>query len=112
MAYTDQIISRQEVKYKKKNKDTFKRLTKSKFGTVSKCSKHNLSSKQLSEQKLFTLSVGLNFSLPGSNIDKKNIKTCKKTNELKVKNIVKYKAPHKNKCLFSMKEGINFFLQN
>ena len=45
MVYIDQVIGRQEVKCIKKNKDTLKRLIKSKFGTLSKCSIHNLSSK-------------------------------------------------------------------
>ena len=48
MVYIDQVIGMQEIICIKKNKDTLKRLIKSKSGTLSKCSLHNFSSKQLS----------------------------------------------------------------
>ena len=72
-AYIDLVISRLEVKYMKKNRDTVNRLVTSKFGTLTKGSVHNLSSKKLSEQESFALSLGLNFSLPCSKIDKEDI---------------------------------------
>ena len=96
-AYIDQVISKQDEKYMKKNRHTLNRLVTSKFGTLTKGSVHNLSSKKLSEQESFALSLGLNFSLPCSKIDKEDIflgfeSFYKQSNKLKPRSVSEEKT--------------------
>ena len=96
-AYIDQVISKQDEKYMKKNRHTLNRLVTSKFGTLTKGNVHNLSSKKLSEQESFALSLGLNFSLPCSKIDKEDIflgfeSFYKQSNKLKPRSVSEEKT--------------------
>ena len=68
----EKVISKEE-KSSRKNKDNLNRLIASRFGSLAKCSIHNLFSKELSEQESFALSLSLKLSLLCSKIDKENI---------------------------------------
>ena len=71
--YIDETVKKQETKIVKNNIKRLNRLISMKFGTLAKCSVFNLSNRTLTEQEKFALSLGLNFSLPASHVDKETV---------------------------------------
>ena len=71
--YVKEVVAKQKEKIQKENNKKIENLINLKFGTLAKYNVLNLSNRKLTEQEKFALSLGINFSLPPTHVDKETV---------------------------------------